>query len=113
MTDSQRWLQRTRQTWKVTIYLVGLVGFGGVLTYCLSLSPESVGWTILATAGGMLSFVWLAVSVRCPECGARVAWFILRTAPANQWRTRLTNLTDCPRCESTRADTLFRAFQDF
>jgi endogenous inhibitor of DNA gyrase (YacG/DUF329 family) len=40
------------------------------------------------------------LSIRCPACGAKVAWKVVRTAPAARWLHELRSLEACPGCGS-------------
>jgi hypothetical protein len=97
------WLKRTGQTWKVLVF--GVLVVAGLALFALFIAAvngkiEGEGafaFSFTGVAFGAL--VWLATGVRCPRCGARPAWHLMRTAPHARWFLQLLALDRCPSCE--------------
>lgn len=47
-----------------------------------------------------LSHLWVVVSIRCPACKRRPAWFVMTTA-GKQWLAELWRGSECPACGDT------------
>lgn len=104
---STSWLARTRQTWKLAVFslliavtLVLIVAF--VLAVNGYLGSGVWGKFKLAVAFvlvGMSSLVWLCIAIRCPKCGKRPVWGMLRTIDANVWLVSLLAIDRCPSCK--------------
>jgi len=115
---SETWLAQTAQRWKVVVFLVWLVGFGTWLNAMLLLNvwltdEHALAKIVGATVGGLFSFLWLWAAVRCSECGARVAWLVLRTATVGEWFRVLWTLKACPRChERVAGQRLFATWRN-
>jgi len=102
------WLSDTGQVWKVYVLLllvaVGGVGVVGVVWSSqapVTSDPESLSplaFALAGLAGGLGAFAWLAFAIRCPACGAKVAWRAVRTAPAGRWLMELLSMKACPAC---------------
>jgi hypothetical protein len=96
-----KWLRQTGQRWKVLVFFVTLVP--GVV--------ESMRWMSgpgdlkpLPIASGLLAFAWLFLSIKCPRCGARIAWRLATTAKATDWWTKLSDAENCAACTLQEAD---------
>lgn len=99
------WIRRSGQLWKlVTFALLGSVSFASFVAMVLTINGVKLvplGEGALAFVGvivGTADFAWLCLSIRCPRCGARPAWKILRTSSVNSWFVELCSMTACPAC---------------
>jgi hypothetical protein len=61
-------------------------------------SMDEDPWLVAFMAVGVTACWWLFASLRCRSCGARVAWWVARHAPAGRWLRDLFTLTTCPIC---------------
>jgi len=106
---SETWLAATNQRWKVVVAVCGglatLVSFAWFVS---SLDDDgALGRTLAAFAGsGSFTVAWTLSAVRCPSCGHRPVWRLLRTERADAWVARLLTLERCPSCGWS--DTQFR-----
>lgn len=56
-------------------------------------------WYAFGLVGtGFAALIWLATTIRCPKCGAKPAWRVMRTAPHRTWFTDFLGLDHCPSC---------------
>ncbi len=96
------WIGQTRQRWKLYVFWL-LFGIGALLliAFIWSVNNETSPDPVLA-AGFVtfigVSFVWLFSSIRCPKCGGRPAWWIVRHASANDWFVAIAGMRACPIC---------------
>ena len=51
-----------------------------------------------------LAHLWVVVSIRCPACKRRPAWFVMTTA-GKQWLTELWRGSECPACGNSGRGT--------
>ena len=103
--QTSNWYARTSQTWKVNVWLAGFaLSSAGLLWFFTHLDGAHLSDLQLTALGmgsaalGAFSFLWVSVAVKCPACGARVVWRILRTASISVWFIRVAELTRCPEC---------------
>jgi transposase-like protein len=96
------WITATRQRWKLSIFwlilLIGLllaVGSFQTLNENRELNRILDDWSVAVL---IISFVWLFVSIRCPKCGRRPTWWIVRHADLREWYVMLSVMRDCPIC---------------
>jgi hypothetical protein len=47
---------------------------------------------------GASSLFWLCSSIRCPRCGKRPVWGILKTFDVSTWLVKLHAMERCPEC---------------
>jgi hypothetical protein len=47
---------------------------------------------------GVSSLFWLCLSIRCPRCGKRPVWGMLRTVDVSTWLVKLHAIERCPEC---------------
>lgn len=98
-------LDRTGQTWKLrsTVW-TGIVGMA--MTFGAVWHGTSQGWklpAILVIFGLALwtgGFVWAALTIRCPSCGARLLWKAMRERTLLEHEHWLLSLEVCPACGS-------------
>ncbi len=99
------WIDATHQTWKLVVF-VGWMLVAGLFILLLVASVQEVRWTPIGAvesafglvASGALALAWLLVSIRCPACGTRPVWRVLRTAEAHEWVKVLVSYEQCPAC---------------
>jgi len=98
------WLSSTGQGWKLRL---GLVVFGvsaASLVTAVAIGERSdvgfgLGMFVFALLF-MVAFVWINVAIRCPFCGARIIWLILRTrSHHDSLYSAFHSLTSCPMCK--------------
>jgi predicted RNA-binding Zn-ribbon protein involved in translation (DUF1610 family) len=53
---------------------------------------------VAGALGGVVGFVWLALSVRCAACGTRIVWRAMSNKAASAWLAALASLESCPAC---------------
>lgn len=94
-------LTRSRQLWKLLTAML-VMAFGFYLTVGLSRQAGSSTRGLLCFFGGLfLSFaamIWVALSVRCPKCGARLIWRAATTHGVGDWLGDLLRSGTCPSC---------------
>ncbi|MBI5024954.1 MAG: hypothetical protein HZC18_08190 [Candidatus Omnitrophica bacterium] len=95
--EGNMWFQRTNQTWKIGIFLVLL--FLSPIGFFVWISMENQNSALLlGTVSGIISIIWLTQSIKCPKCGYKPIWSIMKSAPASEWFIKITNLKECPSC---------------
>ena len=63
--------------------------------------PKNISEFELAISSIVLGFgalIWFSKSLKCPRCGYKPTWPILKSAPASEWFVRITKLECCPEC---------------
>ena len=103
-------IERTNQQWKVATFLLLMIvsGISLILMIWRINDSVSVSWipgeVFLSLAGvgtGLMAFLWLWVSVRCPRCRSRVAARILKNESVKTWLIRLFEFGECAECGFT------------
>ncbi len=103
---NQYWLIKTNQVWKFLIFsflmFLGMTSFFAMIMVINEIWKfEKVNDIHLSIGSVMLIFgslVWLSQSIKCPHCGYKPVWPILRSAPASEWLARIVKLKECPSC---------------
>lgn len=101
--NTGRFLRSSRQSWKLWVAAAGLITSGAFFAMA-RLSPwgRSDSTAILLSLAGCLlwlfAILWAVFSLRCPRCGHRVLWQVLRQAEVRAFVPRLVELEACPRC---------------
>lgn len=101
------WIANTGQLWKLSLFY--LMMLTTVLLIVVFISAVN-GATITNFAGrfelaisfillGVASLAWLCFSIRCPRCGSRPVWKMLRTVDVNAWLVKLHSMERCPECK--------------
>lgn len=101
------WLVRTNQVWKILIFhllmfLASFIFITMILVINRIWIPNIIGEFELGLASIILGFgslIWLSQSIKCPYCGYKPVWPILKSAPASEWLARITKLEHCPSCK--------------
>lgn len=99
------WISATHQIWKFRVFHVLLVCNWAILIAFVmrvndrivgSFTEGQLGALFIVSGASMLG--WLIVAVRCPQCGFRPTWEILKSTDSNGWYRRLRRMSRCPRC---------------
>lgn len=104
---TQYWLIKTNQIWKLWIslflmLLVLLMFIAKVMIVNKIWMPNWIDEIELSLGEiviGFGSLIWFCLSVKCPHCGYKPVWPILRSAPAGEWLRRIMHLEQCPSCK--------------
>lgn len=103
---TRSWIVCTGQLWKLGLfYLMILTTIMLIGAFILAVN----GYVISSFAGrfelaisfillGASSLAWLCLSIRCPRCGKKPVWGILKTADVNSWLVKLHAIERCPEC---------------
>lgn len=104
------WIAKTGQLWKIILFLILAFAdlcFLGMLiwrvnhrTSASTVVPNEVVLSLSFVGLGIITFGWLWLSIRCTDCKASVAGYVLKHIPASSWFTTLLTLTRCPSCGS-------------
>ena len=105
----ENWFTRTHQTWKFNLFII-VLAIAGILFLLLIWQVNEprrftewgidnpIIFPLAFVSVGLLSFIWLIFAIRCPQCGQRPAWNILRLSSINNWLMTLSQLDACPDC---------------
>ncbi len=103
---TRSWIVNTGQIWKLGVfYLLILTTLLLIVAFILAVN----GYMILGLVSrfevaitfilvGASSLLWLCLSIRCPRCGKRPVWGMLRTVDINTWLVKLHSMERCPAC---------------
>ena len=103
---ARSWIVSTGQLWKLGLfYSMMLAALVLIVAFILAVN----GYMIAGFAGrfelaitfilvGASSLFWLCLSIRCPRCGKRPVWGILKTVDINTWLVKLHVMERCPEC---------------
>ncbi len=92
----------TPQRWKLWLCAVMLVVCGASF-YAPEQISHAVGFaSVFVTLGGiamgLLTLAVASLSVRCPSCGLKLAWYALSKQAHHAWLSWLLTVEVCPRC---------------
>jgi TctA family transporter len=92
------WLQRTNQVWKILAFYFLL--FLSVLSIVIWMFVRTVNFHLLLMGIflGIISLFWIIQSIKCPSCGAKPVWHIMRTANFGEWFIKIIKMRRCPSC---------------
>ncbi len=92
------YVARTGQLWKLNIGLAGLFA-GGALAILpwFNQSEPIMMLSLVGIAIGLLSLIWLSISIRCPTCRTRLVWRAMSRAKHDRWLYALMS-SKCPVC---------------
>ena len=99
------WIGVTGQRWKVYVMFVLLtVGITSLAVAIFTTDQSKISlkfWAIIIFWGVTpLFFLWMFLAIRCPFCGCRVIWTVLRTLPHQESiNVALFFLAHCPKCK--------------
>ena len=103
---SRFWIKRSGQAWKLAIFYL-LISVTIVLFVAFVMAVNKIqllgqlGSMQLAfafVAFGFTSLIWICLSVRCPRCGHKPVWGILRRSDTSTWLVSLHTMERCPQC---------------
>lgn len=100
------WIIKTNQMWKIWIFAIlmflgGCAFLGMIMTINGVLIPNRAGeieFSLISMSLVFGSLIWFSKSLKCPKCGYKPTWPILKSAPASEWFVRITKLECCPGC---------------
>lgn len=103
---SRSWITRSGQAWKLAVfYLLISTTVFLFLAFVMAVNNvevlgllSSMEFAFAFVGVGFASLIWICSSVRCPRCGHRPVWGILRHSAASTWLVTLHTLERCPRC---------------
>ena len=102
MTDYDRkdmWIKTTGQNWK--IYIFAALLFLSSIGFFVWIFIENMGSAlVLCVVLGAISLLWLSQALKCPKCGYKPAWPIMKSVPASEWFITITRLEHCPGCKN-------------
>lgn len=101
------WIKRSGQAWKLGVfYLFILLTLLLFVAFVMAVNDvrlvDELGTMELAFAFvgvGFTSLIWICFSVRCPRCGYKPVWNILRRSDVSTWLVTLHTLDRCPQCK--------------
>ncbi|MCU7849530.1 MAG: hypothetical protein KZQ89_16375 [Candidatus Thiodiazotropha sp. (ex Lucinoma kastoroae)] len=99
-------LKRTRQSWKLTVFFIGLL-LSGILMLLGFFNIDNLDSSrfFMFVGGGMLIgvtvFVWSCLIIQCPNCKTKWLWYFMskKSALHGSWFVSLTTLDECPVCK--------------
>ena len=103
---SRSWIDGTGQLWKLGLFysmllttLVLIVVFIlAVNGYVASGRTVRIELAVTFALLGVSSLLWLCLSIRCPQCGNKPVWRMLKTVDFNTWLIKLHTMERCPEC---------------
>jgi hypothetical protein len=96
-------LARSKQQWKLLIGSAMFVG-GSTLMFMAtsgSSSADDTRFAFFLLSGLALMIIataWLALSIRCPQCGSKFFWLAVSKEHVGSWGSSLLTRADCPVC---------------
>lgn len=105
---ARSWIATTGQRWKLAIFWLlfggGLLLFAGFI-YALNSDAKSLSRVLDKVSVPLMvaGFVWLFLSLRCPRCGGRPAWWMVKRLDAREWYVVLAEMESCPICRDEHA----------
>lgn len=88
----------TRQAWKVTFGLGGLI-VAAVASVAQLVAPAELKAPVIGLAIGSGAVAIVAMlTVRCPSCGRSLGLWAFQTGTLTTWHERLVEATECPSC---------------
>lgn len=110
MDSSSSWISRSGQAWKLHVFYGSVVvTIALIAAFIASVNDIEVipgvselGLAILFIGSGLGGLCWLVYSIRCPGCGHRPVWPVLKQANAGSWLPTLLAMPECPSCHANR-----------
>ena len=101
------WLIRTNQHWKLLTFMflmfIGLISFVSLILVINGKwnfkNIDVVQLSLFATFFIFGSLIWFTQSVRCPACGYKPVWSVIKSSAASEWLSGITKLEHCPSCK--------------
>ena len=94
-------IKKTGQWWKTNLSFGGTVLGGIVMFYGLANLEKSNFSVVLALVGiaiGLASFIFACMSIKCPNCNEKLAWYAVSKKSPNKWLNWLITQPKCPKC---------------
>jgi hypothetical protein len=99
-------LKRTRQSWKLTVFYIGLFLSGLLMLLgIININNLSPYYFFMLVGGGTLIgatvFLWSCLIIQCPNCKTKWLWyFVSKSSLLNgSWFLSLITLDECPVCK--------------
>ena len=105
--DSQTFIKRTNQSWKITFYVVFTILLGVYeisMEFLEDVVTKQIGFDngLLLTLSMLLVWVlltvWIYVSVKCPNCQLKLIPFAINKRDQPRGIPLLITITNCPKC---------------
>lgn len=99
--SSDSLIRNSRQTWKLALGLLVMLGGFALTGYALlwlSRSPRSLELAVSGMLTGLLALLATCWSICCPACDARWMWTALSQHDCLHWLDWLLAQHVCPRC---------------
>jgi hypothetical protein len=94
---------RTGQLWKVYVFWCGFLSCACLFVAFLGSTGETTPpYASLGAAFflvGSAAYAWLFVSLRCPVCLHRPAWWYFRKGILGDWYRSVIEMSECPICQ--------------
>lgn len=104
-------LRRAGEAWKlpIALFIVPVASLAIVFALLSERIALPINITVsiffLALIVCAASYIWAAVTIRCPRCAAKVLWLAVRTKGPGEWLTWTAGLESCPVCGSDGSDS--------
>lgn len=95
MIISTSWIRTTGQQWKLRVAYI-LTTIMMIVTAGSFLFWRQFEIPLLVTTAVWLG--WIALAIRCPQCGARPGWWYIKNARPSEWFTSFVTSVNCPVC---------------
>lgn len=98
---------RSGQLWKLLVGFAltsaGPISVGVALKYSSEIDAGTFGPLVLGGLGAsIIGMCFLALSIRCPKCGARWFWQAVSKQDSGKWLLWLMGRDRCPDCEKSK-----------
>ena len=110
--DKNAFIKATKQAWKMhlgnflmlitTVVIFILAVYGDKINFIKNLKAETFAIIVgLGLLIGLLSFIWMCVSIKCPLCKAKLYWYSVSKINVKGSVEWFENFQQCPVCHST------------
>jgi hypothetical protein len=105
MLATNSYVKRSGQSWKIWLFLLLLLAGSVMLVIGFTLigSSQPSNFVLFVLGGsclGATGFIWLAISVICKNCRARLGWKAITEQSHDNWLLWLLNSETCPVCKN-------------
>jgi len=104
------WLGKTRQLWKLGVFILLLMLDGLVFVILLSsiyggrnFKTDEIFASFMFVVTSLVTFGWFFLVFRCPGCRLNVGRFVLQNSDSGSWFHNLLLLRCCPRCQTGKS----------
>ena len=97
------WIGATGQRWTLQVFFalmfLAFVGIFGLFA-SFGTGSEARTWVffIATVALAAAGYLWVALSITCPNCHRRIGWLVLSAMGTSQWLLQLWRGEVCPSC---------------